>query len=279
MSKQNVAVVGRKGTVLLPLDELKRTFFVRKELNQDRVLFFMELYESGAEVPPLEVIRGSMEIFDGRHRDAALQHMERKHAECLLIEPMEQAEQFVEAFGRNMGGALPPTRLDAVFVMKQLLEVGIVHGRIKSLFAPRYFRPSHADKLLKDAKQQINEVKLKRAVNAVAHGDVNVAAAAAEYGVDADTLRNEISGKKRKGRKLGITELKTEISNRYRGNSNRTVAIFRDLLDKYEDGEIPEKKVLEVFGHVERLLKDGARRITGWRQRFEALKGSSKAKS
>lgn len=278
-TKSNVAVAGSKNCVILPVADLKKTFFVRKETNQDRVLFFMELYESGAEVPPIKVIRGSVEIYDGRHRVEALEHLERKHTECELIEPGELSEMLMGAFGENFGGSLPPTRADTVFVMKQLIEAKVPNAKIKSMFAPNFFRPSHADKLLKEAHSKVSEAKMKRAVSAVAHGEVTVQKAAEEHGVEVDDLKSKISGTKRKGRATDIGEIKAEISNRNKGNSNRTVAIFRDLLDKYQDGEISDKKVTEVLDHVEKLYRSSSLRIKSWRERLEAMKGRAKAKS
>src|SRR3989344_7285276 len=98
-NKANVAVAGKKDTVLLPVSDLKMKFDVRKSLNEDRVLLFMEMYESGNSVPPIEVIRGTMDIHDGRHRKAALDHLGRKHAECILVAPMEYLDQMMDAFG------------------------------------------------------------------------------------------------------------------------------------------------------------------------------------
>jgi len=279
MTKTNVAVAGKTNTVLLPIADLKKTFFVRRETNQDRVLFFMELYESGSTVPPIKVVRGSMEIYDGRHRVEALDHLERKHAECELVEQGELAEMLVGSFGENFGGAMPPTRADTVFVMKQLIEANVPNARIKSYFAPNFFRPSHADKLLKEAHSKVSEAKMKRAVNAVAHGEVTVYKAAEDHGVRVEDLKAKVSGTKRKGRGTDIGEIKAEISNRNKGNSNRTVAIFRDLLDKFQDGEISDKKVAEVLDHVERLNRQASLRIRPWRERLEAMKGKAKAKS
>ena len=154
-----------------------------------------------------------------------------------------------------------------------------INARIKSYFAPNFFRPSHADKLLKEAHSKVSEAKMKRAVNAVAHGEVTVHKAAEDYGVKVEDLRNTVSGTKRKGRGTDIGEIKAEISNRNKGNSNRTVAIFRDLLDKFQDGEISDKKVAEVLDHVERLNRQASLRIRPWRERLEAMKGKAKAKS
>lgn len=278
MSRSNVAVGGKKDVVLLPVAELKMKYDVRKSLNDDRVLFFMERYESGAEVPPIEIIRGTMDIHDGRHRKAALDHLERKHAECILVEPMEYLDQLMDAFGKNMSDSpLPPTRIDIVFVMKQLLEADVPNSTIQKRFEV-FYKPSHVRKLLKDAHSGVQKTKIARAKNAVAHNDVKVEVAAKEYGIDVDTLREEIIGVKRRRKATSVSEIKTEITNRHRGNSQKTISIFRDIFEKFEDGEMSEKSVLEVVLHVQRLNTDGAKRISSWIERFDVLKGTVKAK-
>src|SRR6185312_7454390 len=49
------AMTPSKKTGRLRLDQIKTTFFVRRQLNPDRVTYFRQLYESGQEVPIIEV--------------------------------------------------------------------------------------------------------------------------------------------------------------------------------------------------------------------------------
>lgn len=277
--KTNVAVAGKKDVILLPVADLVMKYDVRKQLNEDRVLMFMETYESGGAVPPIEVIRGTMEVHDGRHRKAALDYLERKHAECILIEPMEFVDQIMDAFGKNVSDSpFPPTRADIVFVMRQLLEKGVPNAQIQRRFEA-YYRPSHVRKMLKDAHGAISKAKMARAVNAVAHAGATLDAAAKEYGVEKELLQEQITGVKKRRKATSVTDIKREISNRHRSNSARNIAIFRNLRDKFEDSEISEKSALEVLLHVQRLNSDAAKRVDSWIERFEALKGSVKAKS
>lgn len=278
-NKANVSVAGKRDSVLLPVAELRMKYDVRTRLNDDRVLFFMERYESGAEVPPIEVIRGTMDIHDGRHRKAALDHLGRKHAECILVAPMEYLDQMMDAFGKNVSDSpFPTTRADIVFVMKQLLEASVGNAVIQKRFEV-YYKPSHVRKLLKDAHSNVLKTKMSKAKMAIAHGGVSIENAAKEHGVKVEKLQEEITGVKRRQKATDIKDVKSEISNRHRSNTARNVAVFRDVLDKFEDGELPEKDVLDVLLHVQRLNSDAAKRIDGWLERFEVLKGTSKAKS
>ncbi len=271
---------GVSGTevVLLPLSDLKVTYLVRKSLDEDRVEQFMDLYDSGAQVPPIEVVRGTMEVHEGRHRKAAHERLGRRNIECVLIEPKDRTEMLLDAFGKNFGGSLPPSRLDVVFVMKQLLEEGNTHKRVQELFE-RYYKPSHARKLLKDAVSNINKVKLSKAKQAVAAGNTTAKDAARQFGVNPEILQQEIDGTKRKKKGTDISDIKVEISNRHRGNTQKTITIFRDLLDRYEDSEITEEKVLDILLHVQRLNQHAAKRVDAWVERLQARKGVHKAQS
>ena len=208
MSKTNVAVAGKRDIVLLPVSDLKMTYDVRRSLNEDRVLFFMETYESGGEVPPIEVVRGTMDIHDGRHRKAALEHLNRKHAECVLVEPMEGfADRLMDAFGKNVSDSpFPPTRADITFVMRQLLEQGVASAEVQKRFA-KFYQPSHVRKLLKDAYANLLKARMQKAVTAVAHAGTTVEAAAKEHGVKPYLLRDEITDVG--GETLGFPELRT----------------------------------------------------------------------
>jgi hypothetical protein len=279
MSKTSTLTAGKKDIVLLPIADLKMKFDVRKELNEDRVLLFMEMYESGNSVPPIEVVRGTTDIHDGRHRKAALDHLGRKHAECVFVESMGFVDQLMDAFAKNMSDSpFPPTRADTVFVMKQLLEAGTPSFHIQVRFQD-FYKPSHVRKLLKDAHSNVMKTKMAKAKQAVAHGGLTIKAASQEHGVELERLQEEITGVRRVRKETSVTDIKTEISNRYRGNTTRTVGEFRRLFERFEDGEMSEKSVLEVLLHVQRLNTDAAKRVNSWIERFETLKASTNAKS
>ena len=220
-----------------------------------------------------------MNIHDGRHRKAALDHLGRKNADCILIEPMKFVDQIIDAFAKNVSGSpFPPTRADIVFVMKQLLEAGTANAHIQRLFES-FYQPSHVRKLLKDAHSNLAKAKMAKAKQAVAHGGLTVKDAAEEHGVEPERLKEEITGVKKRRKSLGISDIKNEISNRHKGNSAKNISIFRDLFAKFEDGEISETHVMEVLLHVQRINTDAGKRVNSWVERFETIKGSMKAKS
>src|SRR6266850_7024695 len=91
------------------LEQLKVDFFVRKKLNDDRVMQLALLYEAGTELPPIE-INWDKQVIDGRHRKAALEMLGRKTALCHDIGQKALGESIVLALRANVGGALPPTK-------------------------------------------------------------------------------------------------------------------------------------------------------------------------
>ncbi len=276
MSKA-AAVAGKTNVVLLPISDLKMRYDVRRGLNEDRVLLFMELYESGQVIPPIEVVRGTMDVHDGRHRKAALDQLGRKHAECILVEPMETLDQLMDAYGKNMSGSpYPPTRADTVFVMKQLLEAGVSNAEIQRRFQV-YYMPSHVKKLLKDAHSHVSKAKLSAARSAVTHGNQTLKVAAERYGVDPESLKEVLSGAKKRRKSTSVTDILADIKSRHKSNYHSDKKVFKDILEKYEDGDISEEGVLEVLLHMQDIHKKSTKRVDEWLQRFEVLKGTLKA--
>lgn len=260
--------------VTLPLEDLKATIFVRRSLNEEWINQLMEFYRSTEHnLPPIEVVRDTLEIRDGRHRREALLRLGRKTTLCKLVAPSEKPEFLIQALSANVGGSLPPTRGDVVFVMKQLMLEDLGEKRIRELFAP-FYPPSVVRAFLDDAYTEVGRQKMRSALDAIAAGDTTMTDAARKYDVDLDKLQAEISGRKKNSRKHDVTAVKVDITNRARGNSTRNVTAYRHLLRRYEDGEVTYAKVLEVLLHSKRVHIDGAKRIDQWLERLEALKES-----
>lgn len=257
--------------IMIPVNQLQVTFFVRQQLNQDRVTYFADLYNAGAKVPPIKIVRGTNEIQDGRHRKAALEMIDRTEAECEYVESKDHLIIMVDGFKDNLGGALPPTRSDTVAMMKQLLENGATHKRVVEMFSDVY-PVSVCRKYLKDAASDLIRIRIQKAVGAVVHGNMTVPKAAEEFSVNPDRLKETLQGNKKKQKTFALTEIKRAMSFRYRSNSVKTTSELRSVLEKYEDGVLNEKQVNELFDHVGHLLKQGTRTLKEWRGRFEAKK-------
>lgn len=268
-----------KKTVTIPLSKLQVTFFVRRELNEDHVVHLAELYKSGTDLPPLLVAPAadgnSYDIVDGRHRKAALELLSRVETQCKIVDIADRIELMGFGFKENVGGSLPPSRTDITNIMRQFIESGASQRRIIAMFSDVY-KPSLCRRYLKDAFSEIYKAKIRKAVNAVVNEAMTVPEAAKQFGLDVERLKDEIQGKKKKRRGVRLAEIKGGLSQRYKGNTCKTAILIRHLIEQYEDNELTEEQVREIFNHVEHLLRKGLRSCREWKRRFEALTGSNK---
>lgn len=274
--------VGGKTAVLekKTIADLKTSYFVRRALDPDRVNFFVLLYQGNPdEVPPIKVETDTDEVVDGRHRKAALEVLQRKIIECEIVPRYEnKVELLMDAYTENLGGALPPTYQDTVFVIRQLLESGLKGKEVGAMFAP-YYPPSAIRRYLSDAYSAVMKARMLRAKNAVAQGQMKVDEAAEKFAVDVDALRQEITGARRKKRSGGVPEIKSASSTKATSYSQYINTTLRYLVDRYEDGEVTEEQVKNVLEHFEKLNARTAKTIANWRDRFVARKQSMRNKS
>ena len=165
----------KKKSVVLPIDAINLTFFVRTGIDDDRVLQLAALYEVGEEMDPVVITREHHELVDGRHRIAALDLLDRKEVECELIEDASQEELIGLAFKANTGGALPPTTADIEHTVRLLLDRKVLISKIIELLP---FPPSLTRKYVKGVQDKLRRTQLNRAVVAVADGEMTASAAA-----------------------------------------------------------------------------------------------------
>lgn len=58
------------GPKVMKLADIKTTFFVRKSLDDDRVLLIAGLYQEGTKIP-FPIVNSNGELIDGRHRNGS----------------------------------------------------------------------------------------------------------------------------------------------------------------------------------------------------------------
>jgi len=253
--------------VTVAISDIKVSCYVRRKLNEDRVLFFAELYEKGADVDPI-VITSDFELIDGRHRLEALKLTDHTETKCFIDKEITDRESLIiAALKANEGSALPPSKEDRDHVIIMLLESGAPVSKIvKSLPYP----PSLTRKYLKRVKARIIERKVIAAKNAVTDGNLTIRQAAEKYGVDFDLLKDAIRGKRssRKG-KLPIQTMMSALSTRYRGHSQRNRKSLESLLDALEDGEVSPKEALQFLAKLRKLNQRVMRTCESWEERFE----------
>lgn len=273
--------MSRMTKATLPVADLQETFFVRTKLDHGRVEYFQKLYEAGAEVPPIKVVRGTNDIIDGRHRKHALLALHITETECILREPAPLEDLLVEALSDNSGGALPPTASDIKHVIKQLLELGVTRGRIANkVEALTSFPRKFILRFIDDVQSDIAHARLRKAVRLVLEDDATLASAAKECEVDLATLRKELNRGKDSETKSDYDQRQTiaAITSRFKSLSLVNGNVVSKLIERYEAGEVSEAQVVEVLEKISGNIKRMQHSHDDWRTRFEKLSGRDMTK-
>lgn len=253
------------------LTAIKVVFFVRARLDEDRVLFFMRLYEAGHTVEPIIVNKKTNELLDGRHRIEALKRLGRKHVEVMWKTVKNREEAVIFAFSANVGGPKPPTLADFNHTISLLLQDGVPASRIienlsKSTGAPlKLYR-----RYVKDVQSQIAKACLSKAALAIADEDLTVNQAAKKFDVDETQLRNKLRGTKKKTDSLGLDALKGGISKRFQSFAAANGRFLGSLAESHRDGDIGNEAVREALLHFGKRLNDQNHTYREWLKRFTA---------
>jgi hypothetical protein len=258
------------------ISDLQVDLFVRKELDQDHALYLADLIENGVQMKDLiQVIDrdGMMNIVvDGRHRKEAYELNNVVEIKVQVLEFEDEIEMIAHAYKANTGGALPPTPQDTEHTITLLLDRGEPMKRIGELLG---LPAGMARKYIQSVKSKASRQKLVKAAASITDGGLTVAKAAEQYGVDLEALKAIISGRRKKNTKMGIPEVQRDLTRNHQSLSQKNAAFFRAFLEKYEDGDVTEKHVEEVFVHVEQLQKQAARAVSNWKKRFHAMSKTS----
>ncbi|MBI5138287.1 MAG: ParB N-terminal domain-containing protein [Candidatus Vogelbacteria bacterium] len=258
----------------LSVSDLKVVLFVRKELDQDRVLQFALRYEAGEgeKLGPL-LVNEDYEIIDGRHRFAALPLASILTVECIVRCFASKEEELITAFVANMGGAMPPTTEDFHFVINQLMDQRLTRRQTQNRFesyVPKTIMRRYCD----EVQSKRNHSAMAKARAVVSNGEMKVDEAAVKFAVDPKALKDLIAGvrnrQKTVGRELGV--IKVELAKRHKALSVYMQKMFADLFKKYEDGDIDWKFAETVFGQIDRARKRSGEMINEIRARFEAIR-------
>lgn len=250
---------------------------VRVQLSEQRIDMFVELYRTGAQVPDIEIYRGTNEIRAGHHRRAALKRLAWEDREMGFKEvprPRDPVELVVDAFADNVGGSHQPSIQDCVYVMRGLLEKGHKEGKIRDSFVRR-LQGTYTEKMIrgfiKTAKGQIIQRKMDAALADIGENELTVSAAAEKHGVDPAALKEKI-GPKRKG-SLDVSAIKKTISDLARGHTKKVTAAVKDILNKFEEGVADARSATEVLAHIESLNARAVSAAIKARQKLEKLGG------
>ncbi|KKR45942.1 MAG: hypothetical protein A3G47_01000 [Candidatus Zambryskibacteria bacterium RIFCSPLOWO2_12_FULL_39_45] len=261
-----------KKTQKIKLTDIKPNLFVRQELDTDHVIYLAQLIEGGTEMRDRIKVTEDLIIVDGRHRKEAFDLVGTKEIEVDVVHNMDEVTLISEAYKANTGGSKPPTPADTEHTVMLLLQRSQGMKLIGELLA---LPTSMARKYVNEVKSRMNRAQLQRATEAVTEGGLNIKQAAEQYQVDAEKLKEVLSGHKRKT-KNGVAEVQKHLSRFYNSIGTKNARMIRSLIEKFQDGDVTEKQMKELFAHIERLQKKSARVTADWKSRFEAVTTKSK---
>lgn len=264
-------------SVTLPISEITTDFYVRKALNDDWVMELAIKISGGVELEPIFVTREKKAV-DGRHRLSAHEYADQAEIKCKYVDADNEIELIVFALQCNMGGGLPASKDDIEHTIQGLLDRGVSKKDLVAVLAPM---PEKLVKTyLKELESRNKRAKLTKAASAIVDGGLSLGKAAEQYNVDQDELKVLLSGRtRRKGAKNGVGEMQSLFSKTYQAQGSRTAKTLRRLLEMYSDGDVTHKQVLDMFKHLDHLIKQARRAIDGHRKRFDAMEAPKKLAS
>jgi hypothetical protein len=268
-----------KGTKVVNLADLQTNLFVREELNQDHVMSLAMLIEAGVEMNTLIEIgyvasdpAKKETVVDGRHRKEAYELNDVKKIDVKVLEFEDEIEMISYAYKRNAGGSKPPTIADTEHTVGLLLQRNESMKRIGELLG---LPTSIARKFANNVKSRMNRQQIQHAIAAITDNNLSVSKAAERFDVDIEKLKEILSGKRRKHKK-GVADLQRVLTSNSKSASLKSANIIKRLLQEYEDGDVTQQQVRDIFKHIEDLQKGAARGVADWKKRFEAMSTAKK---
>lgn len=253
--------------------DLKTNLFVREALDEDRVLFFAGIVESGSSLDPI-VVNRDLVVVDGRHRIEAHELNEKTEIEVKIVDIVGEENLIAAAYRANTGGPLPPTTNDTEHTILSLIEMGVRDKRIIEILG---LPPALTRKYISSVRSKIGRQKLMKAATAVTDGGLTVAKAAEQYGVEIDKLRDFLAGPRKRRRAEGVAEIRRDLTTRYRSASQSNAALFRVVFRKYDEGDVTEKQIRQILKQLKGLQKRAINATTKWEARLEAKVNPGKA--
>jgi hypothetical protein len=261
-----------KSTVTtVKISEITQELFVRERLDDDRVWYWAERFEKEPEsVNPIEVTQENS-LTDGRHRIAGALLADKTEIRAIVFPVKNRLEQIKRAFESNISAdsPKPPTKGDAILTIKQLIHERCKKSDILDIMV-KMFPLKTATSLYDEARHGIYRDTVRDAKRAVLDDGLGILAAAAQYGIDPDKLREEMGGKKRKT-KVGPGDFNRDLNSQYRSHGQKVRSVFTKLEKLFDEGEISKDSVLQVYDYAINSAKQKLRDLTDKKTRMEKM--------
>ncbi len=283
-------------------ENIEQNLFVRARLNEEYALQLALLIDASekepdedkkAHFPPILVIPkyevgagGKINLIPGTDKFVIVYGRHRFHAEavCLEWETIKAlavvdgigtvAELISLAYRENCGGQLAMTDADVEHVVESLLEQKVPESKIPDMLG----QPSrYLKKYTESVKSRLKRAKLRRGLDFIVDSGAPLRDAAEKVGVPAEDLRVFISGGKKRRKQDEADAVVGRMKSALTSASSTVAANLKVLFDKYDEGEVSSKFVLDVFTRIDRSHKRAATSIADWKTRFEGkVNGSGK---
>jgi hypothetical protein len=263
------------GNRTVKLADITANLFVRKELDQPWAIHLGELIEAGTEMKdPMEVVKDGdvYQLVEGRHRREGYDLAGVFEVKVKVLEFDNEVEMITYAYRANTGGKKPPTPADTEHTIMLLIDKG---ESMKAIGEGMGLPASITRKYVNEVKSRMARAQLQRAATAVTDGGLNIKQASEQYEVDQEKLKEVLSGRKAK-HKHGVAEVQRTITSLHKSLSLKNGKLLKKVIEKYEDGDVTEKQVREIFRHVEDIQKKATRVTADYKRRFDAANGKVK---
>lgn len=252
--------------------DLEEPFYVRVGLEEERILFFMELFKNKAPVDPF-LITESRKLIDGRTRKAALIRLGRDGYDCNIIADEEATKLIMRAFKANFGGPKPPTAEDLDHTIELLIKEGMGRRTIlkemhDKLGLPKEMTRRHLD----DVQSRLAKQKLTEAASAVTDGNMSVKEAAEKFGVAANSIRSRLRANAQKKDQVTEGEINTLKGNMTKGFHSLAMKnshAIKKAIKAYKDGVVSKSEVEQMIAHSEHLIHSLGHSVAEWKKRFQ----------
>lgn len=246
------------------------TVYVRKQLDEERVRFFADLYTSSAAstVPPI-VVTTENKLVEGRHRIAAFKYLGESGTVCEIIECKDDFELTIAAMKYNVGGPKALTMNDVRQCIMRLLDNGYSQ---KKVIAHLPFPKEMCRKYVRESFTMLKHQRETMAAAEVRAGRATVQEAAHRYHLQQRVVQNAIAKQEKKesqGELSNVGSVKGCITARYQGLSKKMGRYFRQLDERYKAGDFTEAQMRDIFAHVLHQARVHLGAMEDWNSRLD----------
>lgn len=260
-------------TIMVNIEDIKYPFFVRKELNQDHVLFLADQLENGAKLPPI-ILDKHLGCVIGRHRIEAHKVCLKTQIEAIILSDGNIQEHIFMAVKENNTGQLPMNRGDFEFTIEKLLSEGVSRRAIiTGLPIDKELTRKYIGHVLTKLKKK-TAVKVRNMVeNGNGSAEISRILNIPEKEVK-EFIKSEMKQKKEGEENeelVRISGISGGLASSF-GKFNKSLGkIVGQLFQSYSDGVATKDQVKAILANLGKLVGHQVGLMRNWENRFNDL--------